>query len=192
MRYPKLVTRLDNSDPLNYPSGRQKDGETDGTRFNEIFTGDLFANIYAALRYIYPNEPDKTNVGNGLPDNETNGYELKKALAYFLQDKTDWVEFTDSELDNENVVYPGTDYFPLRYRKINGRVEIYGVMYNESNSNGFTLPSGFIPSRQTKAIILDGVTPISTDIITIATSGLVLSQSGNEGLWKINISFPLF
>lgn len=76
---------VDNSDLVNFPDGRLKDntGSGDGTPVNEKTNGDWFQAI-AKLMRLYGITP------NGLPDNETNGYQIIEALSA-LASKNDYV-----------------------------------------------------------------------------------------------------
>lgn len=75
MRVLSSNPNVDNSDLINYPDGRIKDntGSGDGTAVNERVYGDLHSNISKLLR-LYGITP------NGLPDNETNGYQIIDGL----------------------------------------------------------------------------------------------------------------
>lgn len=76
---------IDNSSPAVYLQGRVKDnaGAGDGTPVNEFVYGDLHQTL-AKLMALY-------NISyNGLPDNETNGYQLVEALRA-LASKNDFV-----------------------------------------------------------------------------------------------------
>lgn len=79
------LKNIDKSDPSNYLEGRIKDntGSGGGTPVNEYVYGDLhqtFAKLMAMYNIKY----------NGLPDNETNGYQLIEALIG-LASKNDFV-----------------------------------------------------------------------------------------------------
>lgn len=76
---------VDNSDPSNYPNGRIKDndGTGNGTGVNERVYGDLHQTI-AKLMRLYEIVP------TGLPDNETNGYQIIEALSA-LASKNDYI-----------------------------------------------------------------------------------------------------
>lgn len=76
---------IDNSDLFNYPSGRIKDntGPGNGTPVNRNVYGDLHSNISKAMR-LYEIIP------SGLPDNETNGYQVLDAFIA-LASKNDFI-----------------------------------------------------------------------------------------------------
>lgn len=76
---------VDNSDPSNYPNGRIKDndGTGNGTGVNERVYGDLHQTI-AKLMRLYEIVP------TGLPDNETNGYQIIESLSA-LASKNDYI-----------------------------------------------------------------------------------------------------
>lgn len=76
---------VDNSDPVNYPDGRIKDntGPGNGTPVNRNVYGDLHANISKLMR-LYNIVP------SGLPDNETNGYQIIDSLIA-LASKNDYI-----------------------------------------------------------------------------------------------------
>lgn len=72
------LTKIDKSDLVNYPNARIKDdaGSGDGTPVNERVYGDhheFFAKLMRLAGQTY----------NGLPDNETNGYQLIDALKAY-------------------------------------------------------------------------------------------------------------
>ncbi|MBB6236486.1 hypothetical protein HDC90_001098 [Pedobacter sp. AK013] len=79
----KELAKIDNSDPANYPNARIKDdtGTGDGTPVNRLVYSDLhefFAKLMRLAAIAY----------NGLPDNESNGYQLVDA-AIALAGKND-------------------------------------------------------------------------------------------------------
>lgn len=76
---------VDNSDLINYPDSRIKDntGPGNGTPVNRNVYGDLHSNISRLMR-LYNIIP------NGLPDNETNGYQIIDALSA-LASKNDYI-----------------------------------------------------------------------------------------------------
>lgn len=78
-------TNIDNSDLTNYPSGRIKDndGSGNGTPVNRSVYGDLHSTISKLMR-LYSISP------NGLPDNETNGFQIIDALSA-LASKNDFI-----------------------------------------------------------------------------------------------------
>src|ERR1035437_6765884 len=66
---------IDTTDPADYPNGCQKDDPAGivGTPYNKLTNNDYVATWDKILRYA--------NIGaNGLPDNETNGYQYFEAL----------------------------------------------------------------------------------------------------------------
>lgn len=111
MRDKKLQPNIDNSDLIKYPNGRIKDndGSGNGTAVNEQTKGDIHEFFDKAMRlYAIPH--------NGLPDNETNGYQTIEA-ARALATKNDFVlpitsvssvlnvgVKLNSMLDNEQIV----------------------------------------------------------------------------------------
>jgi hypothetical protein len=76
---------VDNSDLVNYPGGRirDNDGTNNGTGVNRSVYGDLHSTISKLMR-LYAITP------NGLPDNETNGFQLIEALRG-LASKNDFI-----------------------------------------------------------------------------------------------------
>lgn len=76
---------IDNSDLANYPNGRIKDntGSGNGTGVNENVYGDLHQ-LIAKLMRLYNIIP------NGLPDNETNGFQLLDSFKS-LATKNDYI-----------------------------------------------------------------------------------------------------
>ncbi len=79
------LVNIDNSNLSDYPNGRIKNntGSGDGTPVNEFVYGDLHE-AFAKLMRMYAISY------NGLPDNETNGYQLVEALKS-LASKNDYV-----------------------------------------------------------------------------------------------------
>jgi hypothetical protein len=76
---------VDNGDLVNYPGGRIKDntGTGNGTGVNERVYGDLHQTI-AKLMRLYAITP------NGLPENETNGFQIVEAFKA-LASKNDYI-----------------------------------------------------------------------------------------------------
>lgn len=76
---------VDNSDLVNYPDGRIRDddGTNNGTGVNRSVYGDLHSAISKLMR-LYAITP------NGLPDNETNGFQYIEALRG-LASKNDFI-----------------------------------------------------------------------------------------------------
>jgi len=76
---------VDNSDLINYPDGRIKDndGTGNGTGVNEKTKGDWHQAI-AKLMRLYDIAP------NGLPDNESNGYQIIDAISA-MDSKNDYI-----------------------------------------------------------------------------------------------------
>ena len=85
MRNKATLTNIDNSDPANYPNGRIKNntGAGNGTPVNEFVYGDLQEAKDKLMRLYGINY-------NGLPDNETNGYQLVDAMIA-LASKNDFL-----------------------------------------------------------------------------------------------------
>lgn len=85
MRNKGTLTNIDNSDPSNYPNGRIKNntGAGNGTPVNEFVYGDLHEAKDKLMRLYGISY-------NGLPDNETNGYQLIDALIA-LASKNDYL-----------------------------------------------------------------------------------------------------
>ena len=76
MRNKGVLTNIDNSDLAKYPNGRIKNntGAGDGTPVNEEVYGDIHETKDKLMRLYGISH-------NGLPDNETNGYQLIDALV---------------------------------------------------------------------------------------------------------------
>jgi hypothetical protein len=94
----KSNPNVDNSDTTNYPDGRIKDntGSGNGTGVNRSVYGDLHANISRLMR-LYGILP------NGLPDNETNGYQIIESLIA-LASKNDYIyPLTTNGTDTLNI-----------------------------------------------------------------------------------------
>jgi hypothetical protein len=85
MRKLSSTINVDNSDPSNYPDGRIKNntGTGNGTPVNETVYGDIHQMIAKLMRLNAITE-------NGLPDNETNGFQIIEALRA-LASKNDFV-----------------------------------------------------------------------------------------------------
>jgi hypothetical protein len=85
MRKKLLAPNIDNSNPTLYPWGRIKDntGAGNGTPVNEFIYGDIHE-MKDKLARLYGIEP------NGLPDNETNGYQTIESLRA-LASKNDFI-----------------------------------------------------------------------------------------------------
>lgn len=68
-------TNIDDSDLANYPNGRieNDNGSGNGTPVNEAVYGDIHETLAKAMRL-------SGKAYNGLPDNETNGYQFLDAL----------------------------------------------------------------------------------------------------------------
>lgn len=78
-------TNINNTDPANYPDARIKDntGLGDGTPVNEEVYGDIHE-AFAKMMRLYGIEY------NGVPDNETTGYQLVEAIRS-LASKNDFI-----------------------------------------------------------------------------------------------------
>jgi len=76
---------VDNSNPADYPDGRIKDntGAGDGTPVNEFTKGDIHQTVMKAKRLYGITE-------NGLPDNETNGFQMLEGFIA-LASKNDFI-----------------------------------------------------------------------------------------------------
>lgn len=85
MRNKGTLANIDNSDPSNYPNGRIKNntGSGNGTPVNEFVYGDIHEAKDKLMRLYGISY-------NGLPDNETNGYQLIEALIA-LASKNDFL-----------------------------------------------------------------------------------------------------
>ena len=85
MRDKSLLTNIDNSNPTDYPNGRiqNNSGASNGTPVNEYVYGDVHE-MKDKLMRLYG------ITYNGLPDNETNGYQLIDALIA-LASKNDFL-----------------------------------------------------------------------------------------------------
>ena len=97
MRNKLIQPNIDNSDPANYPDGRVKNdnGSGNGTAVNEQVYGDIHEMMAKLMRlYGIPY--------NGLPDNETNGYQSIEALRA-LASKNDFILSITSVNDVLNV-----------------------------------------------------------------------------------------
>lgn len=185
MRKTTQYTRFDFTDP-NYPLGRIKEGESDGTEVNEAVFGDIQQAMLFFLRTLYPEETDPSVIGNGLADNDNNGYELVDAIRRGVREDTDWADITEFAGDNTQNTNPLS--FNLQCRKINSRVEIFGEMFNDTG-NGFVLPVGFRPSKRIDYFADNG----QGEMLSIEASGAVFVAGGaiDSRTWYLNCSFPL-
>jgi hypothetical protein len=85
MRALSTNPNVDNSDLVNYPDGRIKNntGSGNGTPVNERVYGDIHQAVAKMMR-LYNIVP------NGLPDNETNGFQIIEAIVA-LASKNDFI-----------------------------------------------------------------------------------------------------
>lgn len=90
---------IDNSNPQNYPNGRirNNDGSGNGTPVDESVYGDIHEFHAKAMR-------DSKTPFNGLPDNESNGYQFLDALLS-LGGKNDLIK-PITKLNNTTVSIP--------------------------------------------------------------------------------------
>jgi len=131
-------SNVDNSDLTNYPDGRVKDndGSGNGTPVNRNVYGDLHTTISKLMR-LYAIIP------NGLPDNETNGFQIIEALSA-LASKNDFI-------------YPMTT---------NGTVLNVGIKLSSMKDNEFIVClANFNKASETQ------ITGIGAGSFTIAYSG---------------------
>lgn len=129
---------VDNSDLSNYPGGRIKDndGSGNGTPVNRAVYGDIHSTVSKLMR-LYSITP------NGLPDNETNGFQIIDALSA-LASKNDFI-------------YPMTT---------NGTVLNVGIKLSSMKDNEFIVClANFNKGSETQ------ITGIGAGTFTIAYSG---------------------
>lgn len=188
-----LTTARDIETPTDdYPNGRQKDGASDGTLFNEVLTGDilqLFAKVMRNSGLEY----------NDLPDNETNDYQLFQAL-FAAPSKEVGNDSGETTLSDE--IESGNIY----YRKIAGgtRVEISAreLTVSESFDDSlvlFTLPEGFLPliNKNGKITRNDGenLDEYNEDLLVASNGDVWVSRiynpSAADWTWRFNFEFPL-
>ena len=157
---------VDNSDLFNYPDGRIKnnDGTGNGTPVNEKVKGDIHSTISKLMR-LYAIIP------NGLPDNETNGFQIIDALSA-LASKNDFI-------------YPLTT---------NGTVLNVGIKLSSMKDNEFIVClAGFNKSTETQ------ITGIGAGSFTIAYSGSfktneyvrVIKTSGGVAIIRLSDALSL-
>lgn len=108
-----------------YPSGRIKNdsGVGDGTPVSESLYGDIqqfFAKLFRDAGSITP---------NGLPDNETNGWQTNDALNLSQKKYDNEAEFSDSNITLAAGWVTDPNY-PIQVRKIGNKVEWRGMAYN--------------------------------------------------------------
>lgn len=146
MRSKLAQANIDNTDPVKYPNGRIKDntGAGDGTPVNEEVYGD-FHEMKDKLMRLYG------LAFNGLPDNETNGYQFIEALRA-LSNKNDIVLAVtlDSQGSGSNNLSVG--------------VKLGFLLLNES----FTLKSSTnIPT--TNNVTLRGTDNVTKNVTTVGS-----------------------
>ena len=187
MKDPKLATRLDLSDTLNYDNGKLKDATTptakDGTLINSWLLSDIRTVFTRAVKIA-----GTVFSGNFDTDNSS---QLFDALKKAINEDSGWVEVTEFETGNTT----GDDAAngKLRVRKINNIVYITGS-YNETGTNGFTLPVGFRPDvsvgYRTITVLRSGDYTIHPK--TIDASGNVYELGGTTAaLYYFNAFFPI-
>lgn len=180
-------TDTDKTDLAKYPDGRIKDGITDGTKAGEEVVGDFQQVFLKAMR-------DAGITPNGLPDNETNGWQMFDACF-----GTTWKEvgndgglttFANGAVSSTGPVSPGNK---IRYRKINGgkclQIDGWYAPTTLDNTTAFTLPVGYRPTGFTRlhGSYNDG----SSMIHTIYANGEVQSDAGGSSSIFISAIIPL-
>ena len=146
MRNKGILANIDNSDPTNYPNGRIQNntGSGNGTPVNEFVKGDLHEFFDKCLRLYGISH-------NGLPDNETNGYQTIEAVKS-LASKND---YTLPLTTASNVMSVG--------------VKLGRLLNNES----FVLKSGFDLGTETTIKGSDNVTKSVTFVGTFKANEYV-------------------
>lgn len=172
-------TDIDKTEPAKYPDGRIKDGITDGTKAGEEVVGDFYQVFLKAMR-------DAGITPNGLPDNETNGWQMFDAMKIAFAGDSGWVEVTD--LADGNTTGDDAGYGKLRCRRLNGMVYITGSYIQGTGNNGFTLPLGYRPIKPlfNKLPSSDGSGFIVNDIGRVYFAGGI-----SAGTYSFNCSFPI-
>lgn len=146
MRNKGTLTNIDNSDPANYPDGRIKNntGAGNGTPVNEFVYGDLHEAKDKLMR-LYG------IAYNGLPDNETNGYQLIDAMIALASKNDFLLNLTDIS---------GVISVPLKLGKL-------------KDNEAFITKATFDKGAQTSIKGSDGVTKTVTFIGSFKTNEYV-------------------
>lgn len=156
MRDKGTLASIDNSDLSNYPNGRIKNNSTP---VNELVYGDIHE-FFAKLMRLYGISY------NGLPDNETNGYQSIEALKS-LASKNDY-------LINLTTV-SGVISVPLKLGKL-------------QNNESFIIKSSFDKSTESTIKGIDNVTKTVTFEGDFKSGDYLLMISGASGITLTRLS----
>ena len=156
MRDKGTLASIDNSDLSNYPNGRIKNNSTP---VNELVYGDIHE-FFAKLMRLYGISY------NGLPDNETNGYQSIEALKS-LASKNDY-------LINLTTV-SGVISVPLKLGKL-------------QNNESFIIKSSFDKSTESTIKGIDNVTKTVTFEGDFKSGEYLLMISGASGITLTRLS----
>ena len=141
MKDPKLATRLDLSDTLNYDNGKLKDATTptakDGTLINSWLLSDIRTVFTRAVKIA-----GTVFSGNFDTDNSS---QLFDALKVAITGQSDWEEITS--FDGNSTQNPNPSEDDLMIRLNGGYVEIFGVYYQGTTGNGFNGPAKYVPAK---------------------------------------------
>lgn len=176
-----------------YPEGKARNETLSvlGTEWNAELMNDLFMAILKACRDTGLNDSSK----NGLPDNETNGYQLFNAIFGF-----EWKEvgndggltsFTNGASSSTG---PLTGGRTIRYTKFAGGKMLhiegwYGVTSSDDQV-AFTLPVGYRPNQGARFNVVRNDGGMYVDQIN--SDGQYLCEDGIIGGRKyVNITLPL-
>lgn len=194
MKDPKLATRLDLSDTLNYDNGKLKDATTptakDGTLINSWLLSDIRTVFTRAVKIA-----GTVFSGNFDTDNSS---QLFDALKKALPNDSGWIEITSfntgcTQGSDEDAV---TGYGKLRVRRVNEIVYITGGFYCNGIGGGFTLPASILFNPNSKVrmqLITSNLNNTTTSYpFTIDVNGAVEISGGfNAGNYYFNTSFPI-
>jgi hypothetical protein len=180
-------TDIDKTELAKYPDGRIKEGIADGTLWDEAVTGDFYQVFLKAMR-------DAGITPNGLPDNQTNGWQMFEACF-----GTEWktvgadggaTTFLNGASSSGGSLNGGQN---IRYRKINGGkcVQLDG-WFNAASTGyetSFILPVGYRPSGSLRfPVKLNDGSDSTLDIFS--TDGVVRTEFGTNSVC-VSVIFPL-
>lgn len=154
-----------------YPFGNIKDntGTNNGTPVNKL--------VYADFHQFFEKMMAVAGItANGLPDSETNGFQLFEALLGAMKTQNEWITIEESSFPSGWFVLSG-DQAAYRINRI-GEVEMKGTVVNGSAGPvafTITLPTGFRPPNPIKF----NVFTTSGEGVGVNTSGVV-TATGND------------
>ena len=161
MRNKGTLTNIDNSDLANYPDGRIQNntGAGNGTPVNEFVKGDLHEFFDKCLRLYGISH-------NGLPDNETNGYQTIDAVRA-LASKND---------------------FLLTLTDVSGVITVGVKLGKLLNNESFITKASFDKGAQTTIKGSDGVTKTVTYVGDFKTNEYVRMISTTSSVILVRLA----